>query len=206
MVNSFDERAATWDDNPRRIKLVEQVSELLLKKIDFKKTDLLIDYGCGTGLLGYKFANSVKEVLFCDTSEKMLEQVQLKKAYYGSTNVRTLQSDFTLQPLPDEKVNLIFSMLVLHHVKEIEALANNFASLLEPDGLFCWIDLDQEDGSFHVYDESIPHLGFSREKIEEVLAPNFEIVFYTNELRIMKENEGNFREYPLFVVIGKKQR
>ncbi len=205
MGNSFDERAATWDENPRRIKMVEQVSELLFKKIDFKKTDRAIDYGCGTGLLGYKFVDHVKEVLFCDTSEKMLEQVQLKKAYYGYSNVQTLMADFTTSALPEGKVNLIFSMLVLHHVKEIEELTKNFAKLLEPEGYFCWIDLDQEDGSFHAYDETIPHLGFSREKIEEVLSPNFEIAYYTNELRIMKENEGTFREYPLFVVIGKNK-
>lgn len=25
MVNSFDDKAATWDENPRRIKLVENI-------------------------------------------------------------------------------------------------------------------------------------------------------------------------------------
>lgn len=53
MGNSFDNRAATWDENPSRIELVENVSKLINSKINLQKTDEILDYGCGTGLLGY---------------------------------------------------------------------------------------------------------------------------------------------------------
>lgn len=164
-----------------------------------------MDYGCGTGLLGFKMVDKVDRMTFCDTSKPMLEQVEKKREYYGYKNVKTLCSDFTRNELPREKYDLILSMLVLHHVDEVQKIIASFSKLLNPGGLFCWIDLDEEDGSFHLHDESIPHHGFSKTNLENLIHTNhLEMVFYTNELRILKEIEGEFKEYPFFVMIAKK--
>jgi len=205
MGNTFDERAATWDENPRRIKLIENVWEVLEQQLDFNAIQTVLDYGCGTGLLGYKMAERVNQITFCDTSKPMLEQVEKKRKFYGYENVKTLCSDFTKDVLPKEKYNLILSMLVLHHVKDIQKIIASFSQLLNPSGLFCWIDLDEEDGSFHLHDGSIPHHGFGKTNLENLmLHHHLEMVFYTNELRILKEIEGELKEFPLFVMIAEK--
>lgn len=204
MGNSFDNRAATWDENPRRIKLVENVSNVILSKIDFQKTDEILDYGCGTGLLGYSLIDKVGNVTFCDTSEGMLEQVEKKRNYYDYKNVKLLNADFSQLEKIEQGYNFIFSMLVMHHVADLKLLLSKFNEALKDDGSFCWIDLDKEDGSFH-NDDTIPHLGFEKEETIKLLKEaGFETTFYTNELAIKKEINEELRSFPMFVLIARK--
>ncbi|MFA9391603.1 MAG: class I SAM-dependent methyltransferase [Prolixibacteraceae bacterium] len=205
MRNTFDERAASWDENPRRLKLVENVWEVLKKQLKLSGIKNVLDYGCGTGLLGYKLIDQVKSITFCDTSQAMLEQVEKKREYYGYQNVNTLCSDFSQNPVRDEKYDLILSMLVLHHVENLDSVLSNFKELLSDDGQFCWIDIDLEDGSFHDDNTGIHHFGFSKAALESHLKNNgFDLNFYTNELVVVKEREGVTEEYPLFVMVAEK--
>jgi len=203
MENSFDMRASTWDENPRRIKMVENVSEIIVREIPIDKNDRILDYGCGTGLLGYKLIDHVEAVTFCDTSEGMLEQVRQKQAFSGYRNVTILNADLLHQTIA-RRFDLIFSMLVLHHVEKLDDLIVRFANQLNSGGIFCWIDLDKEDGSFHG-DNSIPHFGFAKEEAEKILVKaGFQPFFYTNELFIEKEVEGEIKQFPLFILAARK--
>ena len=204
MGNSFDNRAATWDENPRRIKLVENVSNVILSKIDFQETDEILDYGCGTGLLGYSLIDKVGSVTFCDSSTGMLEQVEKKRNYYDYKNVKLLNADFSQLEKIEQGYNFIFSMLVMHHVADLKLLLSKFNEALKDGGSFCWIDLDKEDGSFH-NDDTIPHLGFEKEATIKLLKEaGFETTFYTNELAIKKEINEELRSFPMFVLIARK--
>jgi tRNA (cmo5U34)-methyltransferase len=203
MEKTFDEHAATWDENPRRILMVNRVIEVLFKEIGFKKTDKILDYGCGTGLLGYGLLEKVGAITFCDTSEGMLEQVKKKKEFYGYQNVSIVKADLLKDNIP-ETFDLIFSMLVLHHVEDIKGILLNFSAHLKKNGVFCWIDLDKEDGSFHG-DDSIPHFGFGKEKSQEIIKNiGFESFFYSSELYVEKEVDGLMRKYPLFILAARK--
>jgi len=205
MENSFDIRAVTWDDNPKRIKLIKKVTDLLFEKIDFDKNHKILDYGCGTGLLGYQLTEKVGHVTFCDTSDGMLEQVKKKKEFFGYQNVSIVKADFLKNEISG-KFDFIFSMLVLHHVEDIRGLLGKFHNYLNEGGVFCWIDLDKEDGSFHS-DDSIPHFGFEKEDTILLLkSSGFELTYYSNELVIGKEIKGEFFEYPLFVLMAKKSK
>lgn len=204
--NSFDEKAASWDDNPNRIKLVEQVWEQIKSSLDFSNIDKVLDYGSGTGLLGYKAIKLVKEVSFCDNSAGMLEQVKKKSKFYGYQNVKIIHSDFLVDDLPDARFDLILSMLVLHHVENIDLLLSKFHKLLNPGGMFCWIDLDKEDGTFHSNNSGIAHFGFSKEQVKKDLLNNgFSILSYSNTITIPKETEKGERNFPIFVAVGIKQ-
>jgi predicted TPR repeat methyltransferase len=203
MENSFDTRAATWDENPRRIRLVEKVSEVIVREIPLGNHHHILDYGCGTGLLGYKLIDRVGEVAFCDTSQGMLDQVRRKQEFSGYRNVTILNADLLHEPI-QRRFDFIFSMLVLHHVEPIGDLVHKFAERLNTGGVFCWIDLDKEDGSFHG-DDTIPHFGFSRDEAEVILKnAGFEPFFYTNDLYVEKEVDGELRQYPLFIFAARK--
>jgi predicted TPR repeat methyltransferase len=202
---SFDHKAATWDDKPLRIKLVEKVWFEIKSKIKFGAIDKVLDYGCGTGLLGYKLIDRVNEVTFCDASASMLLQVEKKRDFYGYQNVKTLHSDFINDAIPDTGYDLILSMLVMHHVKTIDVLFSKFHTALAPSGLYCFIDLEEEDGSFHQDDHSVSHHGFGKEAIEGMLTEHgFEAISYSNHICIEREIDGVMREYPLFVLIVQK--
>jgi 2-polyprenyl-3-methyl-5-hydroxy-6-metoxy-1,4-benzoquinol methylase len=203
MENSFDIHALTWDENPRRIRMVEEVSEVIFREIALDKNQRILDYGCGTGLLGYSLIERVGEVVFSDTSEGMLEQVKRKKDLLGYQNVTIVKADLLNDHLSG-RFDSIFSMLVLHHVDDIENLLRRFYEQLNPGGAFCWIDLDKEDGSFH-NDNTIPHFGFERNEAENMLnKAGLKPFFYTNELFIVKEVEGELRQFPLFILAARK--
>lgn len=205
MGNTFDEQASTWDEKPDRKERAQSAWELLRSQIVFKNINSVLDYGCGTGLLGYHMVDLVEQITFCDTSKPMLEQVEIKRATNAYKNVKTLCADFTVDELPAEKYDLIVSMLVLHHVVAIDALLAAFNKVLNKDGKLVWIDLDEEDGSFHHHDDTIPHLGFSRSSLEALMQTHgFTIKYYSTELNIKKEVDEVFKEFPLFVLVAEK--
>lgn len=203
--NIFDQKAATWDDNPRRIKMVNKVVSLLNNHINVSNDSKILDYGCGTGLLGMQFINDAKEITFCDSSKGMLEQVAKKLDYYQYKNGNLLHADFN--DLDEIQVNtdFVLSMLVLHHVPEISQLIGKFNKSLQAGGKFIWIDLDKEDGSFHE-DDNIPHLGFSKDEIDRYLTENgFKLKLYDlDTLQIKKETSNGVLSFKAFVVIADK--
>ena len=48
----FDQSAATWDAEPRRIELMKAVGEAILREAQPTNDMDVLDYGCGTGLIG----------------------------------------------------------------------------------------------------------------------------------------------------------
>lgn len=203
MENSFDKKASSWDDNTRRQKLIDDVTDVIIREMPLQKSHRILDYGCGTGLLGFRLIDHIGEITFCDTSAGMLEQVKKKKETLGYQNVTICQADLTTDDIPGS-FDFIFSMLVLHHIENIEDLLTRFYTKLNPGGIFCWIDLDEEDGSFHS-GEPMPHLGFSRQVSESAIQKaGFEPIFYTSEIITRKEVTVGIKKFNLFVLAGRK--
>jgi hypothetical protein len=50
--NHFDDAAANWDAEPRRVELAKAVGEAILRQVRPTRGMDMLDYGCGTGLLG----------------------------------------------------------------------------------------------------------------------------------------------------------
>lgn len=204
--NSFDDKAATWDVNPDRHKLMSDVWSVIEKNLSLAASHTVLDYGSGTGLMGYRFINKVKAVTFCDTSEGMLNEVAKKRDAYGYRNVKLLNSDFVNDPLPDEKFDLLVSMLVLHHIEKLDVLLAKFNQVLRSGGHFCWIDLDEEDGDFHSNNDGIAHFGFSQMQVETLLTNSgFKVKFFDLGSTYRKETANGERFFPIFVAIAQKQ-
>ena len=47
----FDKQAATWDENPGRVKLAEDVAGAVAQQVALLPDMDGLDFGCGTGLL-----------------------------------------------------------------------------------------------------------------------------------------------------------
>ncbi len=160
----------------------------------------MLDFGCGTGLLGLNFVDYAEYVILADNSHGMLDQVKQKIHPQSIMNVTTLY-------LGDEALKsyyLIVSLMALHHIKNIEDQITQLSSSVEPDGYICLCDLDKEDGSFH-QEEIVPHNGFEREFIERILKKNGLKIIETSTVYVdRKEIHKEEREFPVFMVIGRK--
>lgn len=205
MENTFDERAATWDENPKRMELIEQAVRELRNKIELKPHMHLLDYGCGTGLLGFSLAEDVAETTFCDTSTGMLEQVKAKAERRPDLKVHVETTNLCERPF-EVPFDVAVSLLVLHHVENLDALFANLNQSLKLGGRFCWIDLVEEDGSFHG-ESVVPHNGFSKEQVFGLFeAHGFRVETYSTEISRKKEVNGAWRDFPLFLAVGQKDR
>ena len=64
----FDSKAEQWDAHQARVLRAEKIYQHIIAEISVKSNDSVLDFGCGTGLLGFHFIDSAAEVTFADTS------------------------------------------------------------------------------------------------------------------------------------------
>lgn len=171
-TNYFDEASAAWDSDPRRVALARAIGETILREAKPNPTMDILDYGCGTGLLGLFLHPHVRRVTGADSSSGMLEVLRGKIAAEGISNLRVLQLDLEHDPPPAERFHMIVVSMTLHHVARLEQLLRAFRRLLHPGGMLCIADLDTEPGSFHAphMAERVHHHGFDRRDLKDQLA------------------------------------
>ena len=158
-MNRFDLDALTWDDLPRRVNLAKAVVKNILPHL--KGDERVLEFGCGTGLIGLNIAPFVKEVIGIDISEKMVEKFN-EKAKRFHLNAKAYKKDiFEI----DEKFDIVISSMTIHHIKNIKALSKKLKEITNKVFI---ADLDKEDGSFHTRgNDDVCHFGFSKEELKE---------------------------------------
>ena len=202
MTSSFDARAQTWDDDPRRRQLAASVFAALAQAVPLRADMVALDYGAGTGLLALALAARVRRVLAVDSSAGMLAVLAEKARARRCANVETLHADFAQDPLPPGPFDLVASAMTLHHVADVAGLLRKFFALLAPGGRIALADLDAEDGSFHGANAAgVHHLGFDRAALaRQLAAAGFADVRVTDAAR----NEKNGRVYAVFLAAARK--
>ncbi len=202
MSDYFDRKSAQWDQQNYRVERAQTVAASIRSKVPLSKTMNALDFGCGTGLLGFNLLDAVGQMTFGDTSQGMLDQVAKKMAERGGHALTLLLGD--QHPLP--AYDLIVSLMVLHHIADIEDQLAVLSRSLVPGGSLCLCDLDKEDGSFH-QEEVVPHQGFERGQIESILRKNGLQIVDTSTVFVNRKTIGDrLREFPVFMVIGRKPR
>ena len=202
MTSSFDARAQTWDDDPRRVKLAASIFAALERAVPLRAEWAALDYGAGTGLLALALAARVRRVLAVDSSAGMLAVLADKARAGGCANVAGLRADFATDALPAGPFDLVASAMTLHHVADVAGLLRKFFALLAPGGRIALADLDAEDGSFHGANAAgVHHHGFDRAALaRQLAAAGFIDVRFSDAAR----SEKNGRAYSVFIAAARK--
>jgi ubiquinone/menaquinone biosynthesis C-methylase UbiE len=208
MASYFDQSAATWDDEPRRIALMKAVGEAILREARPTKEMDVLDYGCGTGLVGLFLRPHVRSVTGADSSAGMLDVLRQKIGDGGLSNMKAVRLDLEHDPLPNGHYHLIVVCMVLHHTTNTEKVLAAFHQLLHPHGVLCLADLDTEPGVFHDAQAaaSVHHHGFDRAEVKAKLAGiGFKDARDVTAHTIRKPVEsGEERDFPVFLLTAKK--
>jgi ubiquinone/menaquinone biosynthesis C-methylase UbiE len=207
-TSHFDQATATWDDNPSRIALMKAVGEAILRQVQPTAEMDVLDYGCGTGLVGLFLLPHVGSVTGADNSAGMLDMLRKKIGGGGLGNMRAVRLDLEHDPVPIDRYDLIVSSMALHHIADMDRILGAFHELLHPQGFLCLADLDTEPGTFHTSDvaPSVHHHGFDRAGLKARLS---EIGFHdakdvtAHTLRKPVENGGE-REFPVFLITARR--
>lgn len=203
-MNDFDAKAATWDQDPLKVERALTVGRAIAEAVPVANQQIL-EYGCGTGLLGFALQPLAAHVTLADTSEGMLGVLDQKILAAGARNMTSLRLDLLADPLPAARYDLICSLMTLHHIPDTEGLLRKFRELLAPGGWVALSDLDSEDGSFHGHEVTDVHLGFDRGVLGRQLeAAGFSSITFTTPYEIQRDVEGGIRSFPLFLVVAKR--
>jgi 2-polyprenyl-3-methyl-5-hydroxy-6-metoxy-1,4-benzoquinol methylase len=201
-TNDFDTKANTWDADPAKVDRARRVAEAIAREVPDLETRSVLDYGAGTGLLGFQLLPRAARITFADVSKGMLAVVEEKIARTTGRNVDAVLLDLTRDPPPPTRFGLVCTLMALHHVPDVDAILKAFHSTLEPGGVLCIADLDLEDGSFHGPGFEV-HPGFDRHALEEkVLAAGFGPVRFSTPCDVRKEVGGKIRTYPIFLAVA----
>lgn len=203
-MKEFDEKAAEWDDDPKKRERAVKIATSLKQYFKGKSFKNGLEYGSGTGLLGFELDSMVKELTLMDESGEMIK-IAAEKAKKNSTKkIKAIQYDLLTDPLPSEKYDFIVSLLTMHHIKDTKEILMKFRDLLTDDGVLAIIDLEKEDGSFHEYDFD-GHLGFEKKELEDQLKEvGLKPFDYFTIYTITKTTEyGDDKNYPLFASLSK---
>ena len=92
-----------------------------LEKLNIASNSLVLDIGCGTGLLFSHVAADAQTVVGLDVSRKLL--LQAKERARRSLNVHVVQADADHAPFKDSYFSVVFAFTVLQNMpKPLETL------------------------------------------------------------------------------------
>lgn len=148
-MNEFDLKAAEWDRNRMHSERAAAVSAAITQQIPLDKSMTAMEFGAGTGLLSFMLSDHLGSITLVDNSEGMVKVLREKLAQTGTSMMKIVKADLEHEDFNDERFDLIYSLMVLHHVNDVEKILGKFSSMLRPGGYLANADLYSEDGSFH---------------------------------------------------------
>lgn len=187
-----------------RIDRAQAVAQGIRSRVPVSPEMKAFEYGCGTGLLSFVLQPYLGQITLADYSSGMLAILDEKISAGQIANMASMQIDLSIDPLPTEKYQLIYTLMTLHHIPDTSKILHGFYQMLDTPGYVCIADLDQEDGSFHGPGFS-GHQGFNREELAATLKViGFNKVTVTTVYHTRRMVGTEMKTFPLFLMTAEK--
>ncbi|MEA3370292.1 MAG: class I SAM-dependent methyltransferase [Campylobacterota bacterium] len=197
-MSHFDKRAKSWDSGDIRVNGAKTIADAIKEKIALKEDMDIMDFGVGTGLLGFIIAEDVKKVYGVDTSTQMLAKLEEKNS--DSLSIEPINQDIVQKPLT-QTFNGLVSSMTLHHVEDLKAFFDVIYKNIDENGFIAIADLESEDGTFHSDNAGVFHFGFDKERLCSVVKESgFKNVEFKNINTINKPH----RNFGVFLLTATK--
>ena len=170
-MNEFDIKAAEWDKSMMHRERAEAIAGEIMKEISLNRTMTALEFGAGTGLLSFMFKDHLREITLIDNSPGMVKVLNEKLLTTKSDNLKVVHADLAQDDFTEGRFDLIYTLMVLHHVGDVETIIKKFHGLLNPGGYLAIADLYSEDGSFHG-EGFTGHNGFNPIQLSALLQKN----------------------------------
>lgn len=204
-MNEFNQRAASWDENPMHWDRSKAIAEEILKTIPLKSSMNALEFGAGTGILSFMLKDHLNEITLMDNSIEMLKMTDAKIEKSNALNLKTIHFELENGEYTGNLFDLIFTQMVLHHVEDVNGIIARFKGLLNLKGYIAISDLYTEDGTFH--DAGFDgHKGFDVEQLSILLANNgFENINHKQCFIINRAlPDGSTKQFPIFLLTANK--
>lgn len=200
-MNEFDQKALDWDKNKMNLERTVAVARQLSKLIPDKPGMKALEFGAGTGLLSFYLKDRFSEITLMDSSAEMLNMAEQKMEANDHLKFKTMFLNLEKEEYHGDPFDIIYSQMVLHHIRDINAIFRKFYHLLTPGGILAIADLYTEDGSFHDGDMNV-HRGFDPKKLTAILLQQgLHDIQIDPCFIIWKEvSPDKIKEYPVFLI------
>ncbi|MDD3320886.1 MAG: class I SAM-dependent methyltransferase [Paludibacter sp.] len=198
--DNFAHKAAEWDTPSKKGMTDKFVKEMMLQ-ITIHPQWKGLEIGAGTGLVGLQIAPYLKNIVFEDTSEAMLEVLKSKLGKDSPHEILHAEIfEYTKQD-----IDFVFSCMAFHHLPDIDKALKHINKIITKDAIIVVGDILTEDGSFHRF-EPIHHKGFDLSKLmHQFIDAGFEILTAHSYNTLTRERTpGVFTDYEQFILVAKK--
>ena len=131
----WDNASKNYDKTEERFEYIHNKSRENTKKY-LEHSNIVLDYGCGTGTTSCEIAKHVKEIHAIDISSKMIELAKAKAVNQKIGNIDFEQGDIFDKKYEKESFDRILAFNMLHTVPNSQAVVQRINELLKPNGLF----------------------------------------------------------------------
>ena len=101
----------------------------------------VLDAGCGAGHTAMAFASSARQVIACDFTPAMLQELEALAKDRALTNVRAQLADVENLPFSSRSFDLVATRYSAHHWRRPERALAEFRRLLKPSGVLLISDI-----------------------------------------------------------------
>lgn len=203
-MSNFDDRARTWDENPMHMERSIAIATKMEQMLPLEPQMKALEYGAGTGILSFLLSEKLDQIVMMDNSSEMVKVMGEKVSLRNTKNLFPVKFDLEHE-LPEQKFDLIFSQMVLHHIADVQSIFGKFFNMILPGGYLAIADLYSEDGSFH--GEGFDgHLGFDPEKLKVMLLGiGFKNIEYELCYTVVRQSaDGATLSFPIFLITALK--
>jgi 2-polyprenyl-3-methyl-5-hydroxy-6-metoxy-1,4-benzoquinol methylase len=131
----WDKASKNYDKTEERFEYIHKKARENTKKY-LKESQIVLDYGCGTGTASCEFASLVKEIVGIDISSEMTRIAKEKSAASKFDNVNFEKADIFDNRYQNESFDVILAFNMLHTVPTPQSVVQRINDLLKHEGLF----------------------------------------------------------------------
>jgi len=106
------------------------LSRVLIKYLNPKKEERILDLGCGRGLYVREIEKYTDKVIGVDISEKAVKKAVSKKVMHGDATDLSFESD---------SFDKVYSLHTIEHIYDLRKFLKEVARVLKPGGIFVLI-------------------------------------------------------------------
>ena len=149
IITQFSQQAAPFAELPGH----SQSMQMLIDLSGVTAEDLVLDVGCGPGLVACAFSPYAKHVTGIDITPRMIEQAQNRQQNNGLKNLTWQVGDALPLPYPDCHFSIVLTRYTFHHFLKPEAVLSEMIRVCKPGGKVLIADVVHPQEKADAYDK-----------------------------------------------------